>query len=192
MVLRSKDGPLQVAFDEASGCVRDIGRRLDAASESRFLFTGIYLVNPEFLARIPAGQKLSVIPIFLEMIRTGAPLGGIVIDDGHWWDLGSREQYLAVHRHFAETAASEELSTSNSQLSTSTGAPWLAPTARISPTAELAGATAIGPDATIGAGARLCDCIVWNGAEVASGADLTACVVTDGAQVAGEYAQSDL
>ncbi len=199
LVLRSKDGPLQVAFDEASGRVPDIGRRVDPASDPRFLFTGIYLVQPEFLARIPAGQKLSVIPIFCEMIRTGAKLGGVLIDEGHWWDLGSREQYLAVHQHFATPAdagdpSTFDISPPSARIShfPSPAAPWIAPSARIHPTAELSGATAIGPDATIGAGARLRDCIVWNGAEVAPGADLTACVITDSARVSGRHAQADL
>jgi dTDP-glucose pyrophosphorylase len=101
LVLRSKDGPLQVSFDHGSGRITDIGGRLTESATPRFLFTGIYLVNPEFFARILPATKISVIPIFLEMIRSGALLGGVVIDDGHWWDLGTREQVLAVHRALA-------------------------------------------------------------------------------------------
>ena len=53
MVLRSKDGPLQVACDITSGRVTDISGRVDPAAGPRFLFTGIYIVSPEFLRRIP-------------------------------------------------------------------------------------------------------------------------------------------
>jgi mannose-1-phosphate guanylyltransferase len=98
MVLRSRGGPLHVALDESSGRVTDIRRMLGTQPRAEFLFAGIYVVNPEFLARIPPETKISVIPIFLEMIRQSAQLGGIVIDDGCWWDLGTREQYLDVHR----------------------------------------------------------------------------------------------
>ncbi len=121
MVLRSKDGPLQVSLDSTKGRVTDIGKRLDPASDASFLFTGIYLIEPAFLARIPAGEKISVIPLFLDMIRGGAKLGGVVIDDGNWWDLGTREQYLAVHKHLA----SDEN--------------WIAETAQIDPTAKITG-----------------------------------------------------
>ena len=177
LVLRSKDGPLQIAFDESTGRIADIGRRLDPAREPRFLFTGIYIVQPEFLRRIPAATKISVVPIFCEMIRVGAKLGGIVIDEGHWWDLGTREQYLAVHRWMFDVPF---------QMSD-----WIDPRAHVSPNALIEGATAIGAKARIGDGARLRDCIVWENAEVAPGAVLERCIVTDGARAEGTHCDCD-
>jgi NDP-sugar pyrophosphorylase family protein len=172
MILRSKDGPLQVAFDESSGRIADIGSRLDSGRESRFLFTGVYLVSPEFLRRIPPATKISVVPIFCEMIRTGAALGGIVIDDGHWHDLGTREHYLAVHRRLLDGSS-------------------IADSAQISASAKIEGASAIGAHARVGGGAELHDCLVWENAEVAPGAQLTHCIVTDGAHAAGIHRDVD-
>jgi len=178
LVLRSKDGPLEIAFDESMGRITDIGRRLDPAREPRFLSTGIYVVQPEFLKRIPPATKISVIPIFCEMIRAGAKLGGIVIDEGHWWDLGTREQYLAVHRWFAESWKADS-------------ADWIDATAQISSSAFIEGTTAIGANARIGDGARLRDCIVWENAEVAPGAVLERCIVADGARAEGTHCDRD-
>lgn len=175
MILRSKDGPLQVAFDAASARVTDIGKFVDPAAGPRFLFTGIYLVNSDFIRRIPPATKIGVVPIFCEMIRTGAKLGGIVIDDGHWWDLGNREHYLAVHREFASQR----------------GLPWIDPTAQIAATATISGATAIGAGARIGEHASLHDCLVWEGAEIASGTLLNHCIVTDGQRVEGLHSHVD-
>jgi NDP-sugar pyrophosphorylase family protein len=175
MILRSSGGPLQVACDTISGQITDIGDRVDATAGPRFLFTGIYLVNGDFIARIPAATKISVIPIFCDMIRTGARLGGIVIDDGHWWDLGTREHYLAVHHDLARQ-----------QL-----APWIDPTAQIAPTAKITGATAIGPAARIGEHASLHDSLVWEGAEIASGTLLNHCIVTDHQHVEGIHSHAD-
>ena len=186
MILRSQDGPLQIAFDESSGRIADIGRRLDPAREPRFLFTGIYLVNPEFLQRIPAATKIGVIPIFCEMIREHARLGGIVIDDRHWYDLGTREQYLAVHEVMRIETSNIEHRTSNTELP-----PWIAPSAQISPDAKIEGATAIGADARIGAGAHLRDCLIWENAEVEPGAVLERCIVTDGARAGGTHRDHD-
>ena len=179
MILRSKDGPLQVTLDDSTGRIADIGRRLDPAREPRFLFTGIYLVDPEFLRRIPAATKISVVPIFCEMIREHARLGGIVIDDGHWYDLGTREQYLAVHEVMRRETSNTELP------------PWIAPGAQISPDAKIEGATAIGADARIGAGAHLRDCLIWENAEIAPGAVLERCIVTDGARAEGTLRDHD-
>lgn len=172
LVLRSKDGPLQVAFNERSGRILDIGRRLDPAREPRFLFTGIYVVQSSFLRRIPAAKRIGVIPIFCDMIRGKARLGGVVIDDGHWFDLGTREQYLAAHRQLG-------------------GGPWIANTARVSPNALILGVTSIGARARIGDGAQLRDCLIWEDAEVAAGAMLERCIVTDGSCAEGTQADRD-
>lgn len=175
MILRSHGGPLQVACAPGSGRITDIGGRVNPAAVPRFLFTGIYLVNPDFIARIPAMTKISVVPIFCEMIRTGEKLGGIVIDEGHWWDLGSREHYLAVHH----------------DLATSQSSPWIAAGAQVEAGVQFAGATAIGQGARIGAGAVLRDCLVWDDAEVAPGAHLERCIVTTGARADGRHVDID-
>jgi len=180
LALRSHGGPLQVAMDDATGRVTDLRQTLSPESESRFLFTGIYVVNPEFLARIPAATKISVVPLFLDMIRSGAKLGGVICDDGNWWDLGSRAQYLAVHRFFAERAA------------LAGAPPWIAVGAEVARDVELTGATAIGTKARIGPGTRLHDTLVWPGAEIAEGSDLTGCIITGASPVSGRHADADL
>jgi NDP-sugar pyrophosphorylase family protein len=179
MILRSKDGPLQVSFDRPSGRVTDIGNRLGAVQPEQFLFTGLYVVSRAFLARIPAGEKIGVVPVFLQMIQETARLGGVVIDEGHWWDLGEREQYLAVHRYFDEDPARP-------------GAPWLAHDADLAGDVALSGACAVGARAQIGAGVQLADSIVWPGAIVRAGANLRDCIVTGREPVAGTYLQADL
>ena len=180
LVLRSHGGPLQIAFNEKTGRISDLGNRLDPASRSRFLFTGIYLVEPPFLARIPPATKISVVPIFCEMIRTGAALGGVLIDEGDWWDLGTREQYLAVHAALGGRPLG------------SRRPPWIDPEARIGRDAEILGSTAIGAGAEIGAGAKIRNSIVWPGAKVAAGAMLERCVVASSGCAAGTLDNLDI
>ena len=177
LILRSHGGNTNVAFDAASGRILDLRRALRPEFEPRHLFTGIYIVEPQFIARIPAGQKLSVVPVFHEMIRAGAKLGGIVGDDGAWWDLGSRTEYLAVHAALAACATEK--------------APWISPIASVSPNAKITGATAIAAGAKVGAGAVLHDCILWENATVAPGAKLTRCILADGATASGEHTDVD-
>jgi NDP-sugar pyrophosphorylase family protein len=156
--------------------------------EPRYLFTGIYIVSPAFLARIPAATKISVIPLFHEMIRGGAKLGGVIADDGHWWDLGNREQYLAVHRELA--AGTPLLASGLSPLTHP--APWISPGAEIAPGAVVSGASAIGEGVKVASGARVHDSIIWPGAEIAADSHLTECVVTESAHVSGRHSQADL
>ncbi|MEI8341150.1 MAG: hypothetical protein WCH43_06390, partial [Verrucomicrobiota bacterium] len=103
-----------------------------------------------------------------------------VLDDGDWWDLGTREQYLAVHRHFAESGR------------TGAGLCRIHPTASIAPSAKISAATAIGANAIIGENASLVDCIVWENSEIAPGAQLKNCIVTASRQVEGTHADVDL
>lgn len=175
LVLRSQDGPLQVSWDADSGRILDMGRRLMPERDPAFLFTGIYLVEPAFLERIAPASKQSVVPVFVEMIREGARLGGVVINEGSWWDLGTREQYLAVHHALA-----------------SQGAPWVHAGAQVASSAVVRGASALGAGVTVGEGAVLEDTIVWARARIAPGARLRGCVVTVGATVEGEHEDADL
>jgi len=174
MVLRSAGGPLQVALDERAGRVIDIGGHLTGRA-GKYLFTGIYIIDPAFFSRIPPRTKISVIPIFLEMIRGGGKLGGIVLDEGDWWDLGTREQYLAVHQRLAAAGK--------------TG--WVHPSAQIGAGARIEGATVIGAGSEVGAGAALKNCILWKGAKIASGSLLERCIVTSGKEAQGVHTDAD-
>ncbi|MEO6739569.1 MAG: sugar phosphate nucleotidyltransferase [Chthoniobacteraceae bacterium] len=177
LILRSHGGNTNVAFDAASGRILDLRRTLQPEIEPRHLFTGIYIVEPDFIARIPAGQKLSVVPIFHHMIRAGAKLGGIVLDEGNWWDLGCRAEYLAVHAALAARTFDD--------------VPWISPYAGIPHDAKITGATMIAPGAELGARVTLHDCIVWQNATVASGSHLTRCIVADGATACGTHTDMD-
>ena len=174
LVLRRHGGPLQVAFDEASGRVLDIGRRLGRAPGTH-LFTGIYVLSPAFFRRLRL-EKVSVIQPFLRMIEEGAALGAVVIDEGDWWDLGTREQYLEVHRTLraADPAAC-----------------WIDPAATVDPSARITGATYIGAGAKVGAGATLHDCVLWEGTRIAPGSSLTRCIVTQDQTACGTHTDTD-
>lgn len=156
LVLRTVGDNRNVTFDPVNGRILDLRRALRPDLEPAFLFTGIYFVEPEFIRRIPPGVKLSVVPVFHDMIREGAKLGGIVIDDGAWRDLGTREEYLAANRAVAGEG------------------------------------NTIHPTASVGEGATLRECIVWERATVAPGAVLERCIVTDEAHVDGPHRDEDI
>ncbi|HPA17425.1 MAG TPA: nucleotidyltransferase family protein [Verrucomicrobiae bacterium] len=96
LALRSSGGPLCVELD-GSGRVTDICGRLGAKAGPAHLFAGVYVVGPPFYERFRPGEIMSVIPVFLDMIRKGARLGAVVIDDGFWMDLGTVAAYEAMN-----------------------------------------------------------------------------------------------
>lgn len=178
LVLRSQGPALHISYDEKTGLVTDIRNKLGTGCEGEYLFTGIYACHPEIHEWLTPGKVESVIPIFLRMIQEGARLGAVVIDDGHWWDLGSRAAYLEAHQAL-------------NQLGTAP-APAIHLEAQVSPEATLRGLNVIGDGAVVEAGAKLEDCIVWPGAVIAANADLKQCIIRSGIRAEGPHAGTDL
>ncbi len=184
LVLRSQDGPKHLAWDAATRRIIDIRNRLGSGWPEAFGFGCVYLVEPAFFDRLPAEGPVSVIPIFLEMIRAGAALGGVVIDGGQWRDLGTIAEYLRVHR---DLRGEEKAWASFPRY----GAPdadwrnWIDPTARIAVDARLSGAVAVGAGARIGQGAVVADSLLWPGAEITSHSEIKDCIVRSSQVAAG-------
>jgi mannose-1-phosphate guanylyltransferase len=171
LALRSGPGPKHIAFDSPSGAVVDIRNQLGTGAAEEFVFTGIYVVDVRFLHWLEPGVKRSVIPVFLEMIRRGEKLGGVVIDEGQWWDVGNRDAYLELHRELPALRFPAY----------PVGDPdWKVPihkTAVVDPTARLRGCSVVAADCRVGAQAILEDTILWPGAQIASRSDLLGCIV---------------
>ena len=188
LVLRSCDGPKHIAWNPGTGRVLDIRNTLGTGLPSGYALSCGYLIEPAFLERIPAGKPVSVIPIFLDMIRRGEKIGGALADTGQWRDLGTREEYLRAH---AELHAQAPGGSTFPRY----GAPdpawrhWIHPSAHVAPDARLLGACVVGENARVGEGTVLEDTILWSDAEIASGARLDKCIVRT-SRVAGGTASN--
>lgn len=174
LVLRSSGPARHIAFDAEHGLVTDIRGRLETGNMGTHQFTGIYAVSPEFLRHLTPGKIESVIPVWLSLIREGARIGGVVVDDGQWWDLGDRESYLEAQKFVCSEMAA------------------VSPEAQVHPSAMLKGLNVISACAQVGAGAALEDCILWPNARVADGAALTRCIVRAGMTASGELVDADV
>jgi mannose-1-phosphate guanylyltransferase len=181
LALRSSGGPLQVGFDASSGRVTDIRGEL-GSDAPRFLYTGVCVVEPALLARIPSGQPVSFVAVWLEALRAGERIGGMVLDDGLWRDIGTIGEYLRIHADLAAGAV---------KLTPPATAPsgwprWRMPGAKVASDAELAGWNWLGPDCEVGGGAHVSDSVLWAGAKVEAGAVVEGCVVREGMMAAGK------
>ena len=189
LVLRSRQGPRHIAWDPASGRILDIRNRLGTGAPESYAFSCVYLVEPAFLNRIPAGEIVSVIPIFLDMIRQGSALGGVLIDEGDWRDLGTRQEYLRVHRDLWAERRSPTFPRY--------GAPdsgwldWSSPDSSVAEDARILGASVLGRGAKVGAGAVVENSILWPGAEIASNTRLKNGIVRRGQIASGNTVDAD-
>ncbi|MCP5541852.1 MAG: hypothetical protein H7A52_17045 [Akkermansiaceae bacterium] len=189
MVLRREGAALQVAWDEASGAVADIRGMLGRGGGlPRFQFTGIYLVRAAFLDFLTPGKIESVVLPFLEAIRSRNGVGGVVIDEGRWSDLGSRRTYLDATLALADGAepAFPRYGAAGG------GAVRIHPGAHIDPSARICPRSVVGAGAEVGAGARVTESILWPDSRVEAGASLRDCVVRTGQAATGKLAGADL
>lgn len=93
LALRSSGSPLNVNLN-ARGEICDLRHTLGDSGVKSCLFTGIYIVERAFLRRLKTGNKESVVPVFIEMIREQPEsVAGIIIDEGRWYDIGSVADY---------------------------------------------------------------------------------------------------
>ncbi len=156
LALRSKGEATHIALNEAGDRVIDIRAKL-GITEGTHVFSGIYCFDPELFDMIPPGQKIAVIPAFLELARQGR-LGAIILDEGDWRDLGDKQAYLAAHCELAL-------------------APAVHPAAVVHPSAMVENSI-VGPGAEIGEGASVRESVIWPAAVVAAGETLSNEIVT--------------
>jgi NDP-sugar pyrophosphorylase family protein len=161
------------------GRVVDIGNNYGVAGS--YDFANIAIWNPDIFARLPPNKKISFIPILVEWIGRNGKIGGAVLNDGKWFNVGSCGDYLRVH----QTILSEK---------------WRPPfvrepnwpevidqTAEIAPSAQLLGCTVVGAKCRVDSEAVVEDTILWPGAQIASRSHLSRCIVRSHQCAAGSH-----
>jgi NDP-sugar pyrophosphorylase family protein len=98
LALRSRGPLLNVNIDK-NGYICDMRHILKNPGIRSCLFAGICIIEKLFLKRLHAGKIESTIPIFVDMIKQDRQaVGGVIIDDGFWYDVGTLEEYEKLSR----------------------------------------------------------------------------------------------
>jgi mannose-1-phosphate guanylyltransferase len=161
----------------------DISNRYGIPGE--FDFANIAVWNSTVFARIPPEEKISFISILSDWIVAGGKIGGVVLEEGEWFNLGSRAEYFEVHRVILNRWRPAYVK----------GTDWTAPihpTAVVDPTAQLRGCSVVGKGCRVGAGVALEDTILWPGAQIASNAELIRCIVRARKTATGSHRNIDI
>ncbi len=165
-------------------CVVDIANRYGIAGS--FDFANIAVWNSATFQRIPPQKKISFIPILADWIGKGGKIGGLVMNDGKWFNISSRTQYLDVHRtilredwkpHYVKTRVWPER---------------VSKSAIVDASAKLRGCSVVGEHCRVGAEAVLEDTILWPGAEITSKSQLYSCIVRSQKKASGIHRNIDI
>jgi mannose-1-phosphate guanylyltransferase len=182
LALRKTGVATAVAFRD--GRVVDIGNRYGVTGN--YDFANIAVWSPRIFQRIPSHKKVSFIPIIAEWIAQSGKIGGVVVDDGLWFNIGSRTEYLEIHRTILEKNWKPRY------VKTPGWSEPIAASADVDPTAQVLGCSVVGADCQVGAGAVLEDTILWPGAQIASRSELQGCIVRSHKKVDGLHRNSDI
>ncbi|MFL2478105.1 MAG: sugar phosphate nucleotidyltransferase [Verrucomicrobiales bacterium] len=186
LALRTNGSGKHIALDSKSGKVTDIKNLLHSGNTGSYQFTGIYACNPEFLNYLQHNKKHSVIPVFLKLIKEKL-LGAIVIDDGKWWDLGTRTNYLDAHQILSESKFPNYLIDYKSNWKRNRSEE-----SQIAPDAKIDKASYIGKGASIGSGAHIINSVIWPNSKVIAESQLVRCVVRNGQIAKGKLENIDI
>jgi NDP-sugar pyrophosphorylase family protein len=165
-----------------NGRIIDIGEKFGHRGE--FDFANVSIWNPKLARRIPR-EPGSFVPILSDAIGEGARIGGVVLNDGKWFNIGSPQEYLEVHRVIANESWKPDYLNASDDWPTRVAAD-----ARMGSSVKVSGCTAIGSRATISSGAELHDTIVWAGAQIASRTRLRNCIVRGVKTVEGDFSDT--
>jgi NDP-sugar pyrophosphorylase family protein len=171
-----------VAFRDHS--VVDISSKYGVAGN--YDFANIAVWNYEIFRRIPSHRKISFIPIIADWIGHGGKIGGLVMSDGMWFNIGSRAEYLELHRTILRDKWKPDF------VKTPEWPERVASSAIVDSGAQLHGCTVVGQNCRIGAEAILEDTILWPDAEIASQSRLEACIVRSRKKVTGVHCNIDI
>ena len=174
-------GSANVLFDAGSSRVLDLRGVLGASEGEGTVYSGIAVLESEIFNWIPDTGPYSIIDALLEAMRSGEEIGGMLVNEGLWIDLGTPASYLEAHRLLADPV---------NRPSYLTDATWpriIHPDARIESGAMLEGVVSIGPRAVIKSGAVVKDSVIWPGAELGPETRIENCVVSALSPVNGSF-----
>lgn len=141
------------------------GHPESAPPERRCAYTGIHILNPAMLAKLPDNEFACIKEKgWIPHLKAGGPLRG-VITDADWYDLGTPERYLNAHFEQLDRQKKARVGRHSTGLD-------LPPSTRIGDGLRMEGPARIGPRVCLGQNVtlrgpvELSNCVVWDNSVV--------------------------
>jgi NDP-sugar pyrophosphorylase family protein len=168
-----------LVFDPGTGRVLDLAGRLTTGLTGTHDFANLSVWSPQVFNRIPPQTKISFVPVLADWMREGAQVGGVLLDEGEWFNIGSVTEYFELHRFVSVNDWRPSY--------LNIWPPRLAGGVEIEDGFALEGFSWVGSGARIGRDVRLHDSVVWPRAKVTAGARLRRCIVAGSCLEAGDH-----
>jgi len=171
----------------------DSGRILGLYGDSRsgpargYDFAGISIWNPSVFARIPENTKISFVPVLADWLKAGGKIGGVLLEENQWFNVGTRVEYLRLHQFIATQRWLPRYFRSS-------GTEWpvrVEPSAKVSANSRIEGVSYVGNNCSIDRDVSIEDSILLPGSSLASGVSMRSCIVAGIDVPAGNYVGMD-
>lgn len=185
IALTSVEEPLSfgiVIADESTGRVeRFLEKPTWGEVFSDTINTGIYLLEPSVLDRIPPGLSYDFSrDLFPSLLREGVPIHGH-LTSGYWRDIGNLAEYRRAHDDLLSGAVALPLSGERRDLERATL--WGDRGAFVGSGARLGGVVLLGRNVEVGRGAVLENVVAGRGTVIGEGAELRDVVLWEGCEI---------
>jgi len=184
-----------VEIDLFGRVVRFVEKPATAELISSHINTGIYVIEPALLKRIPAGRPVSFeTEVFPSLVAQRADLFGVELQ-GYWRDLGMVDQYLESHRdallgRWREARAAAARLKDGGECS-AYGDSLVGQGCRVHPQAALCRST-LGRGCRVDCGACLEEAVLWDKVCVGERAHVRRCVIASGSVIGEETVVDEL
>jgi mannose-1-phosphate guanylyltransferase len=171
LALRTTGLGTDISFDTGTGLVVDVRQILKSGIAGVYDFANVSIWSSAAIAQIPPDKKISFIPVLVDWIRQGGRVGGAVLEEDSWFNVGNRSEYLRLHRVIAREGWRPAYLTE---------ANWPAsidPAAKVSPGAEISDDSWVGANSLIESDAKLRNAIAWPNSIIRTRVELTECIV---------------
>ncbi|MBW2133929.1 MAG: NDP-sugar synthase [Deltaproteobacteria bacterium] len=135
-------------------------------------FTGVQVVSPRLLERMPPGKVINIIDQYQEAIAAGGKIAAQVVEGHYWQDIGTPEAYLEVHRRLLAGEISGV-----ARFFPPLTDPCLGEGVVLGDGVRTAGGVCIGPGVRIGARVSLKNTVIWADARIDADVNLSDCIV---------------
>jgi mannose-1-phosphate guanylyltransferase len=185
LALRTTGFPTSIHWHRQTGRVVDLLGAMGSGEAGEFDFAGISIWNPSVFSRIPPATRISFIPVIIDWMKSGGKIGGVPLEEGRWFNLGSRKEYLSAHRIIAQDAWVPDYLR---------GGLWPVqadPSAEISPESKVEGGSYLGARCKIEGNVLVEDSVLFPGSFVPRNTTLRSCIVAGVKIDPGVYLETD-
>lgn len=162
---------------DGHGRVRAIAGRPRPGSGRPWLFTGIHLIEPALLDRLPPGPSDSVRDLYIPLLAEGVRVEGVPLR-GAWYDLGAPPLYLA-----------SQLAMIRKRVPGRTRGCLLGPGSAVGRDARVS-RSVVGRASVIEEGAVVEDTVVWEGSRIGRGCVVRGSIVAGASLPAGSRVEN--